>query len=134
MALRKDWTGSCVKPKYTTGGNINQTPKKGKSMTNKKGKNVEKKNVVTSDSSLVNDACTAMYQGWSVQGINRFNKLYNLVGTKCKGPLGNCIEDKFLQYCIENKEESKKSQKRKNYEYKPCCHDLWSIDPFTYII
>ena len=43
MALRKYWTGSCVKPKYTTGGNINQTPKIGKSMTNKKGKNEKKR-------------------------------------------------------------------------------------------
>ena len=55
-----------------------------------------------------------------------------MVETERKGPLGICFEDKFLQYCIENKEESKKYQKKKNYEYEPCCHDLWSNDPSTY--
>ena len=67
---------------------------------------------MTCDSNLVNDECTAMYQDWSVQGIKRFDVLYNLVETERNGSLGHCFEDKFLQYCIENKEESKKNQKK----------------------
>lgn len=101
MAVRDDWTSSSVKPKYTTGGNANQTPKSDKNVSlAKKGKS-SSTDFSRTEGFEENDPSTAMYQGWSMKGIKRFNELYDLVKVERESTLGSEFEDIYLQYCIE---------------------------------
>ena len=75
-----------------------------------------------------NDSSTAMYQGWSVAGIKRFNELYKLVKKERAGPLGSKFEEEYLQYCINKKEGKIRKVSKKTIVYEACCHDLWQED------
>lgn len=132
MALSNDWTTSSVKPEYTTGGNINQTPKNVKtSSTPKKGKLSAKNNNVDGTEVVNNDSSTSMYQGWSVAGIQRFNVLLKLVKKERAGPLGSRFEKEYLQYCINKKDGKNRKVTRKAIVYEACSHDLWQDDVIT---
>ena len=68
-------------------------------------------------------------QGWSVEGINRFNKLYDLIEKERKDDVGMTFEESFLKSCIEEKDRSDKSnQKKKDITYVVSRHDLWTTD------
>ena len=57
---------------------------------------------------------TAKYQGWSVYGIRRFNKLYDLVTSERNSRLGSKFEEDFLVHCVNQREASMgRSKKRK---------------------
>ena len=110
MAIKNNWTSSNIKPLYTTGGNGNQTPSK--AQAGQKSKD--------------NNASTSMYQGWLVQGIRRFNALYDLVLKERETQAGLMFEEDFLLYMQEKRNKSKKKES-KNNEYELCRHDLWAM-------
>ena len=111
MAIRNDWAASNVRPLYSTGGNGNQTPSKAQA-------NQEFKD---------NNSSTSMYQGWSVQGIRRFNNLYDLVLKERNTEAGFLFEEGFLQYMQEKKDKKNKKDHQNNV-YEMCWHDLWALD------
>src|SRR5215207_1958370 len=61
MGRNRNWKSSIVCPKYSTGGNASQTPKNG--------------NEAIAVSSLKNCTC-AKYQGWSIEGMRKFNSFF----------------------------------------------------------
>ena len=126
MALNNNWTESSVRPEYTTGGNTNQTPKLVKaSKVNKKG-NQSKSGLKPEEEEVhENNSSTSMYQGWSIQGIRRFNELYKLVKNERESDLGCQFELDYLQYCIDKKDQTKRKTSKKHMLYEACCHDLW---------
>lgn len=109
MALKNNWASSDIKPLYSTGGNGNQTPSKAQ------GKQKTKDN----------DSSATMYQGWSKQGIRRFNALYDLITEERSTRAGFLFEEEFLQYMQEKKNMARKKD-RKEKEYELCRHDLWA--------
>jgi len=111
MAIRNNWTTSDVMPLYTTGGNASQTPRN--LQPNCKQKNTSR---------------TSMYQGWSVQGIRRFNILYDLVEKERDSEAGTVFEEQFLQYMQDKKEKGNQKNAKKNIEYEICRHDLWVME------
>ncbi len=124
MASADDWTSSSTWPVYTTGGNACQTLK-----VSKKGKTSTKKGISDlNDNKLdhVNIWTTAKYQGWSVSGIKRFNELFDLVEKEQASIQGAEFEEKFLKYCIDQKQNGKKTEKKKHIVYEKCQHELWS--------
>lgn len=126
MALRQDWTSSSVKPEYTTCGNVCQTPRHSHEVTPaKKTKNSKTDQVNKNNDEIENNASTSMYQGWSIQGIRRFNELYDLVMQERKSIVGPSFDDTFLQYCIDRKSDSKKRVNKKPSVFEVCRHDLW---------
>ena len=127
-AQRKDWTHSKIMPKYTTGGNVTQTPKNTKVTVTKKGKASKKDQSSNDDTRLNNNASTAMYQGWSAEGITRFNVLYQEILEERNTTLGSEFDEKFLEYCTGNREDQKRKEKKNDYEYVTCRHDLWCND------
>lgn len=112
MSIRNNWATSDVKPLYSTGGNGNQTP------SNTQANQESKKG---------NNSSTSMYQGWSVQGIRRFNNLYDLIMRERNTEAGRLFEEEFLQYMQEKKDKANKKD-RKNNVYEICRHDLWIMD------
>ena len=76
-------------PKYTTGGNVTQTPKNTKVTVTKKGKASKKDHNLIDDARLNNNASTAMYQGWLAEGITRFNDLYQEILEEQNTTLGS---------------------------------------------
>ena len=112
MAIKDNWTTSDVMPLYTTGGNASQTPR------NLQPNQVQK-----------NTSRTSMYQGWSVQGIRRFNILYDLVYKERDSEAGTLFEEQFLLSMQDKKEKGKqKNSTKKNIEYEMCRHDLWVME------
>lgn len=108
MAINNNWTTSVVMPLYTTGGNASQTPKN-----------------LPPYQGTKNTSSTHMYQGWSIQGIRRFNVLYDLVQKERNSVAGRLFEEEFLQEMQEKKANTNKKDTKKNIEYEVCRHDLW---------
>ena len=131
QAVSDNWSSSTIKPMYTTGGNVKQTLNIPSKCTNKqlKYKKVTCEEVtrqVSVDSSL---PTTAKYQGWSVQGIKRFNELYGQVEKERSSRKGLKFESDFLEFCMNGKESTKqKHMKQKNMVYEPCRHNLFEQD------
>ena len=111
MAIRNNWTTSDVMPLYTTGGNASQTPRN-----------------LQANQDQTKTSRASMYQGWSVQGIWRFNILYDLVEKDLDSEAGTVFEEQFLQYMQDKKEKGKQKDAKKNTEYEMCRHDLWVMD------
>ena len=109
MAKHEDWTSSAVKPEYSTGGNINQTPKFESQVPSSKKGRPKKGDTVNDDFKVKeNNSSTSMYQGWSVQGIRRFNELYDMVFRERASSLGSEFVEAYLQHCIDCRNETKK--------------------------
>lgn len=129
MAVNDHWTSSNIKPAYTSGGNVNQTPKvpiyvDTKKKTQKKGKKIAIKEITEKVDSQ--PSTTSKYQGWSVQGIQRFNKLYDMISKEQNLDVGSTFEQAFLTYCLDAKEsKSSKRNKNKSVIYEVCRHELW---------
>lgn len=114
MALTNGWKSCPVRPVYTTGGNVLQTPK-----CNKSKENGETSNDMPKPS-------TAKYQGWSVEGIKRFNELYDLVAKERHSMEGKKFEEELLNHNMKAKENTKSKVKaRKNLVFEMCRHELW---------
>jgi len=70
---------------------------------------------------------TAKFQGWSVEGIKRFNELYDIVEKEQQSNLGLTFDKDFIKHCAKEKDAlDKKHSKKKNLLYEACCHDLWN--------
>ena len=117
MAVNDQWTSSSIKPIYTSGGNVNQTPKSArKSNTAKQTPNGSKK--TTRDNTAApdedNTPSTSKFQGWSVEGLNRFNELYDFIDKERKSDVGINFENKFVRYCLVARDNKmlKKSKKK----------------------
>src|SRR5687767_5753492 len=115
MAVNDQWTLSSIKPVYTSSGNVNQTPKSArKSSTTKKIPMVPKK---TTDNTAAlgddNTPTTSKFQGWSVEGINCFNELYDFIDKERKLDIGINFENKFVWYCLAVRENKMKKSKKK---------------------
>jgi len=66
MAVNDHWTSSCVKPAYTSGGNVIQTPKTPNSDVSTKNRPKGSKKTVTEKPAEINDsqiATTSKFQG-----------------------------------------------------------------------
>jgi hypothetical protein len=123
MAKANNWTSSLVRPKYTTGGNASQTPKK---KSKKAGK--EKQVNVDCGQAILNVPTSAKYQGWSVDGIKRFNELYDCIDKERSSPIGRLFDDALIQFSVKEKEQMRKKQKHEINAYETCRHELWVDD------
>ena len=99
--------------KYATGGSIAQTPKNRKPTVNKKGKGSKKDQNVNDEAPPINNATTAMYQGWSAKKISCFSKLYQMIEEERNTTFGSNFDMKFLEYCTANREQFKKKKKKR---------------------
>ena len=99
MGNNNDWTNCTVRPKFTTGGNASQTPKttKGANAGKKKVKGKNKDVIVenSNEEAPKNSTC-AKYQGWSVEGIRKYNVYFDEIKKERKGNLGVEFEEAFL--------------------------------------
>jgi hypothetical protein len=124
MARANNWASSTIRPKYTTGGNASQTPKKkGKKSTKEKQEacNVEGQGVF-------NTPTSARCQGWSVDGIKRFNELFDAIEKERVSPIGRVFDNDFLQYSVIERENTRKKQKHETNVFETCRHELWDED------
>ena len=132
MAVSNNWTSSCVKPIYTLGGNILQTPKTPKLASSKSKKTKVAKNKIPSkepDNSADGTASTAKFQGWSIEGIKRFNLIYDVITKERQSENGINFEKEFLMYCISARENKNKTAKKKKIvSYEVCKHNLWDTN------
>lgn len=112
MGNKNNWTTSDVTPLYSTGGNGTQTPK----------------NAEATQGLQDNTSSTSMFQGWSIQGIRRFNALYDLIYKERMTEEGILFEEEFLQDIQEKKDQTKKSKTAHTFEYEMCRHDLWVME------
>jgi hypothetical protein len=127
MAKAEDWSSSVVRPKYTTGGNANQTPKRnGKKKIKGGAKQNQLEGIDTPN--ILNFSTTSKYLGWSVTGINRFNELFDAIHAERMTKAGNDFDEVFLTYSLDQKEKSKKKQKIDNNVYATCRHEMWNDD------
>jgi hypothetical protein len=125
MGKANNWTSSSVRPKYTTGGNASQTPKKKGKKSNK-----EKQEACNSDYSQggLNFPTSARYQGWTVSGIKRFNELFDAIEKERASCIGSAFDKEFLQYCIDEREQTTNKQKHDSTIFETCRHELWVDD------
>jgi hypothetical protein len=123
MGKANNWTSSSVRPKYTTGGNACQTPKK------KSKKSIKEKQGNVDYSQVVLDISTsARYQGWSVSGIKRFNELFDCIEKERASPIGRLFDDALIQFSVKEKEQMRKKQKHEINTFETCRHELWVED------
>ena len=80
------------------------------------------------DTRLNNNASIVMYQDWSAEGIICFNDLYQYILEKQNTTLGSKFDRQFLEYCTGSREDQKRKEKKNDYEYVTCRHDLWCND------
>src|SRR5687767_3144502 len=121
MGKNNNWASSSVRPKYTTGGNANQTPKSSK----KKNKASTKKSVEENNDNK--GSTCAKYQGWSIEGLRKYNKLFDAIRAERESPLGNEFEDALLAYSQNYKASCSKKPRQEAIEYETCRHELWSV-------
>ncbi|HEY9298455.1 MAG TPA: hypothetical protein VIQ31_19280 [Phormidium sp.] len=130
MGKKKDWTNCTIRPKFTTGGNASQTPKlaKGSNVGKKKCKGKNKDVVVenSNDDGARNSTC-AKYQGWSVEGIKKYNVYFDEIKEERRSALGVEFEEAFLNYCIEQNDNSRKKPRLESMTFEACRHELWDI-------
>lgn len=113
MGKNNDWTKSLICPRYTTGGNAIQTPRRKKS-TNEN---------ITSEK--LRDSTCAKYQGWSIEGIKKYNIFFEAVEKERNSELGKLFEDTFQKVSKQIREDnSKKPSKEPVFEM--CRHELWN--------
>ena len=116
MACCDNWNCSAVRPIYTTGGNITQTPKiEDEAENTKRGKHKKQTNDQVRPTAVKNSSSTSMYQGWSVQGICCFNELYDLVAHERSTKLGKDFDKNFLESCQEKKVNPKGQNQRNQW-------------------
>ena len=117
MATSGNWLSSNIQPRYTTGGNVKQTVKK-----------IENEGHYPSSIMFGSTLpSTAKFQGWSVEGIKRFNELYDMVEKERQSNLGLMFDKDFIEHCAKEKDAlDKKHSKKKNLLYEACHHDLWN--------
>jgi len=123
MGKSNNWASSSVCPKYTTGGNANQTPKSSK----KKNKASTKKNVEENNDNKHKGSTCAKYQGWSFEGLRKYNKLFDAIRAEQESPFGNKFEDALLTYSQNYKASCSKKPRQEAVEYETCRHELWSV-------
>jgi hypothetical protein len=118
MATKGDWKSSTVRPLYTTGGNKSQTP----SSTNKK------KHKPTAAGISMKATC-ARCQGWSPEGIKRFNELFDAIVQERSSELGKKFDEDFLAFSNNDlKERTVMKEKSATRMFESCRHDLWNDD------
>lgn len=71
-------------------------------------------------------ASSRRYQGWSSNGIKRFNELFDLIRADCNSSHAVSFEESFQQFCIDGG-VSGKGRKRTAplFEAVPIRHELW---------
>jgi len=96
--------------------------------------NITKNSVVTrkytnGGSATGNKASSRHYQGWSTDGIKRFNELFDLIKNDRDSPNAKNYEESFRVFC-ENGGVSGKKKKSTEIMYEPVeiRHELWSDD------
>ena len=112
MGKNNQWKSSCVCPKYTTGGNASQTPKNG--------------NDAIDGSSLKGSTC-AKYQGWSVEGIRKYNTYFDEIKAERESSLGQTFEEALLKYSIDYREKLSDKPRKEVVEYVTYKHELWNV-------
>ena len=128
MGKKANYNFSTVQPKYTSGGNACQTPKAGKlSSLSKKGKKGVGKTQTDEKACSYNknDSTCARYQGWSMEGIRKYNFFFDAVKEECASCLGAEFEDAFLQYSKNQKDNTAKKHKKEAIAFEVCRHELW---------
>src|SRR5687768_13039618 len=98
MTVNENWTSSSVKPVYTSGGNVIQTPKSiKKSKTKKKSTKATNKETeeLATESLDLSSPTTCKFQGWSVEGIRQFNEIYDFIDKECKSDSGKKLKRSF---------------------------------------
>lgn len=130
MGKNSNWKFSSVQPKYTSGGNASQTPKivKTNSVT-KKGK--KGASIAQADKFAVSnnrgDLTCSRFLGWSLEGIRKYNLIFDAVKAERASAIGNKFDEAFLEYSKKDKEENKKKQKKDAIPFEACRHELWDI-------
>ena len=125
MGKRNNWTSSIICPKYTTGGNAVQTPNSTKFSTAVSRKTKIGNPTEGTAGSVLKESTCAKHQGWSIEGIKRYNQYFDAVKAEQQSQLGCDFEEAFLQYSIGCKHASKKKPKRETFVFKTCRHKLW---------
>ena len=108
MGKTGDWATSSLPPIFTTGDNSTQTPKSEKVKSN-----------------LKQSSTCAKYQGWSIEGIRKFNFFFDAVKLERESTAGEEFEDALLQYSKDYMNNSKKKSVKEPVEYESCRHELW---------
>ena len=65
-----------------------------------------------------------------MNGINRFNELFDAIHAERMTQVGKDFDEAFLAYSLDQKENSKKKQKIENNIYATCRHEMWNDDDF----
>ena len=78
-------------------------------------------------SSKGDTASSRRYQGWSSEGIKRFNELFDLVKEDRQAPHAKLFEESFRQYCENGGANGKKKKMACTplYEVVEVRHELW---------
>jgi hypothetical protein len=126
MATNNNWASSTVKPKYTTGGNAIQTTKNTEQQNGKKkGKAKDAKQIKNEYQKALNGSSTSKYHGWSVNGMKRFNELYDKIEKERAEQIGTAFDVDFLKFSLEQNEKKKKKQKIDTSIFESCRHELF---------
>lgn len=130
MGKNDDWTKSTVRPKYTTGGNAFQTPKPLKVTSSKKKSKGVNGNSETHMNKIdeCRESTCAKYQGWSLEGIRRYNIFFDQVKEERKTDHGKSFEEALLKYSMECKDNCKKTSRKDVAVYESCRHELWNTE------
>jgi hypothetical protein len=112
MAKAQAWKTSPVPTKWTVTRDKTSTPaKRGNAILGQE-----------------NQPQARRYRGWSAQGINRYNQLFDQIRTKREAPSFAHFEDKLLLHFQKQAESSSKKIKKQRREPPPLPmpkHELW---------
>ena len=75
------------------------------------------------------------YQGWSSNGLKRFNELFDLVKEDRESNCANDFEESFLQFCINGGVNGKvKKREAPLFEAINVRHDLWTQETDIFLL
>ena len=112
MGKTGNWSYSDIHPLYTSGGNVKQTPR------SKNVIEINPDNTLSNSGTKLSTPSTAKYQGWSNEGIKRFNSIFGLIEAERNTSSVIKFEEEFLVYSVTHQESNKKSKKKKTWYTK----------------
>src|SRR5687767_9270219 len=64
---------------------------------------------------------------WSIEGLRKYNKLFDAIMAEQESPLGTEFEDALLTYSQNYKDSCSKRPRQELFEYETCRHELCSV-------
>lgn len=131
MGRNWDWTTSQVRPKFTTGGNAYQTPKFVKENANMNQNNkacIPKIKSCDKFKEEVRESTCAKYQGWSLEGLRRYNNFFDKVQKERVSDVGIKFEGSLLELGKKLIGSGSKKASQKVVMYEACRHKLWNME------